>query len=172
MSTIYLLSLHIDSSAVTDGLSADKGSLEKGTAIHSSILGWRIPWTEEPVRLQLMGSQRVGHWATNITGRRNIGRSLFKEVWGGVCGWTYDRRHKWRCLYPCQYSPESLCLERKRLWITTSFQRFTFHFILNLLFSKDSPGGSDDKESACNAGDPGSIPGLGRSPWEGNGNPL
>ena len=61
MSTIYLLSLHIDSSAVTDGLSADKGSLEKGTAIHSSILGWRIPWTEEPVRLQLMGSQRVGH---------------------------------------------------------------------------------------------------------------
>ena len=34
------------------------------------------------------------------------------------------------------------------------------------------PGGSDGKESACNAGDPGSIPGLGRSPGEGNGNPL
>ena len=34
------------------------------------------------------------------------------------------------------------------------------------------PGGSDAKESACNAGDPGSIPGLGRSPGEGNGNPL
>ena len=34
------------------------------------------------------------------------------------------------------------------------------------------PGGSDDKASACNAGDPGSIPGLGRSPGEGNGNPL
>ena len=33
-------------------------------------------------------------------------------------------------------------------------------------------GGSDGKESACNAGDPGSIPGLGRSPEEGNGNPL
>ena len=32
--------------------------------------------------------------------------------------------------------------------------------------------GSDGKESACNAGDPGSIPGLGRSPGEGNGNPL
>jgi len=31
------------------------------------------------------------------------------------------------------------------------------------------PGGSDGKESACNAGDPGSIPGLGRSPGEGNG---
>ena len=34
------------------------------------------------------------------------------------------------------------------------------------------PGGSDGKGSACNAGDPGSIPGLGRSPGEGNGTPL
>ena len=34
------------------------------------------------------------------------------------------------------------------------------------------PGGSDCKESACNAGDLGSIPGLGRSPGEGHGNPL
>ena len=34
------------------------------------------------------------------------------------------------------------------------------------------PGGSEDKASACNVGDPGSIPGLGRSPGEGNGNPL
>ena len=34
------------------------------------------------------------------------------------------------------------------------------------------PGGSDAKASACSAGDPGSIPGLGRSPGEGNGNPL
>ena len=34
------------------------------------------------------------------------------------------------------------------------------------------PRGSDGKESACSAGDPGSIPGLGRSPEEGNGNPL
>ena len=34
------------------------------------------------------------------------------------------------------------------------------------------PGGSDGKESTCNAGNPGSIPGLGRSPREGNGKPL
>ena len=34
------------------------------------------------------------------------------------------------------------------------------------------PDGSEGKESACNAGDPGLIPGLGRSPGEGNGNPL
>ena len=33
--------------------------LEKGTATHSNILAWRIPWTEEPGRLQSMGLQRV-----------------------------------------------------------------------------------------------------------------
>ena len=38
--------------------------------------------------------------------------------------------------------------------------------------SKDFPGGSDGKASAYNAGDLGSIPGSGRSPGEGNGNPL
>ena len=35
--------------------------LEKEMAIHSSILAWRIPWTEKPGRLQSMGSQRFGH---------------------------------------------------------------------------------------------------------------
>ena len=35
--------------------------LEKGMATHSSILAWRIPWTEEPGGLQFTGSQRVGH---------------------------------------------------------------------------------------------------------------
>ena len=42
--------------------------LEKDMAIHSSILAWRIPWTEEPGRLQSSGSQRVGHdWATSLS---------------------------------------------------------------------------------------------------------
>ena len=35
--------------------------LEKEMAIHSSTIAWKIPWTEEPGRLQSMGSQRVGH---------------------------------------------------------------------------------------------------------------
>ena len=40
--------------------------LEKEIATHSSILAWKISWTEEPGGLQSMGSQRVGHdWATN-----------------------------------------------------------------------------------------------------------
>ena len=38
--------------------------------------------------------------------------------------------------------------------------------------SGSSPGGSEGEESACNAGDPGSIPGSGRSPGEGNGYPV
>ena len=36
-------------------------SLEKGIGTHSSVLAWRITWTEEPGRLQFMGLQRVGH---------------------------------------------------------------------------------------------------------------
>ena len=38
-----------------------KDALEKEMANHSSILAWKIPWTEEPDRLQSLGSQRVGH---------------------------------------------------------------------------------------------------------------
>ena len=43
-----------------------EGPLEESMASHTSILAWRIPWTEEPGGLQSIGSQRVGHiWATN-----------------------------------------------------------------------------------------------------------
>ena len=43
---------------------------------------------------------------------------------------------------------------------------------VTVLVCLDFPGGSDGKASVYNVGDPGSIPGLGRSPGEGNGNPL
>ena len=50
--------------------------LEKRMAIHSSILAWRIPWTEEPGGLQPVGSQRVGHdGMTNIFTLSHIGRN-------------------------------------------------------------------------------------------------
>ena len=43
-------------------------SKEKAMATHSSTLAWKIPWTEEPGRLQSMGSQRVRHdWATSLS---------------------------------------------------------------------------------------------------------
>ena len=38
-----------------------EGLLEKEMPTHSSILAWKIPWMEEPGRLQFMGLQRVGH---------------------------------------------------------------------------------------------------------------
>ena len=49
---------------------------------------------------------------------------------------------------------------------------FCHEYIHTLLFSLFAYGGSDSKASTCNAGDSSSIPGLGRSPGERNGNPL
>ena len=44
------------------------GQMEKAMAPHSSTLAWKIPWMEEPGRLQSMGSRRVGHdWATSLS---------------------------------------------------------------------------------------------------------
>ena len=55
-------------------------SLEKGMATHSSILAWRIPWTEEPGGLQSMGSQSVRQdWVTN-TFTLNV---IFKPLYIG-----------------------------------------------------------------------------------------
>ena len=63
--------------------------------------------------------------------------------------------------FPCRRTPPS------------SRQAMEVSFELNSSYtSNDFPGGSDGKASAYNAGDPGSIPGLGRSSEEGNGNPV
>ena len=70
-------------------------TLEKEMATHSSTLAWKIPWTEEPGRLQSMGSQRVGHgWATSLsllidilasreTGKRDVLVRLIATLGGG-----------------------------------------------------------------------------------------
>ena len=50
--------------------------------------------------------------------------------------------------------------------------RFGIHHIWHHICRLNFPGGTDGKASAYSAGDPGSIPGLGRSSGEGNGNPL
>ena len=53
--------------------------LENEIATHSSILVWKIPWIEEPGRLQSMGSQRVGHnWVTNTL---PYFKASLREVW-------------------------------------------------------------------------------------------
>ena len=59
--------------------------LEEGTATHSSILAWRIPWTEEPGGLGSIGSQRVGH--TEIfTDKRTRNELATAETLGGGGG--------------------------------------------------------------------------------------
>ena len=53
----------------------------KEMATHSSILVWKIPWTEEPGRLQWMGLQRVGHdWAVSPHGSDNMYLLLWQRL--------------------------------------------------------------------------------------------
>ena len=56
-------------------------SLEKAMAPHSSTLAWRIPWTEEPGRLQSMGLRRVGHDWSDIAAAAAALLSYFSCVW-------------------------------------------------------------------------------------------
>ena len=100
-------------------------------APHSSTLAWKIPRTEDPDRLQSMGSQRVGcNWVTSL----------------------------------------SLFILPYRIPVLISFSQPCLHLHQGLHLG--FPSGSVGKESPCNAGDPGLIPGLVRSPGKGNGNPL
>ena len=55
----------------------EKIHLEEGKATHSSILAWRIPWTEEPGGLQSIGSLRVGHDWSDLAHTH----AFFNEVW-------------------------------------------------------------------------------------------
>ena len=67
-----------------------KDPLEKEMATHSSILVWRMQWTEEPSGLQSMGSQRVRHdWATTL--RVNLKCSSQERIHNYVWWWTVSR---------------------------------------------------------------------------------
>ena len=63
--------------------------LEESMATHSSILAWRIPWTEEPGRLQSMGSQRVGHDRMTELGSHHWGKLGTGHV-GCLCKKSHD----------------------------------------------------------------------------------
>ena len=83
-------------------------SWEKVMAPHSSILAWKIPWVEEPGRLQSMGWRRVGHnWATSLFTFMHWGRKWQPTPvflpgdpghggawWAAICGVT----HSWTWL--------------------------------------------------------------------------
>ena len=97
--------------------------LEKEMAVHSSILAWRIPWTEKPSRLRSTGSQRVGHdWATSPS----PSASLYCNPPSSVilclrvhCMWSpiYDSQtfHVALCLYEPKGTGKGSCLVALRL---------------------------------------------------------
>ena len=68
-------------------------ALEKEMATHSSVLTWRIPWAEEPGRLQSMESQRVGHdWAHTQRNNPNFIETVmdFFLFWSWITFGSYD----------------------------------------------------------------------------------
>ena len=69
------------------------------------------------------------------------------------------------------YQPQAILWLKQILTSQVSNCLFSFS-LFSFCFASGLPWWLSDKESACNAGDPGSIPGLGRSPGEGHGNPL
>ena len=103
--------------------------LEEGMTTHSSVLAGRIPWTEEPGRLQSMGSQRVRHdWAT----RRGICTSFhgYEIVHSSASGKLHTRALFLTTSCFCQVSiPISpLLFLRVRLWDSTGLSPSTIPF--------------------------------------------
>ena len=66
-------------------------------ATHPSILAWRIPWTEEPGRLQFMGSQRVRHdWVINTHNTKihmHLWLLVYPHLRTSLCGCTFSHTH-------------------------------------------------------------------------------
>ena len=127
--------------------------LEKRMATHSSILAWRISWTDGP------GGPPYGPW-----GHKELDTTEPTHFTSGT--W-------WEWKPVTHHSSQSDDASWLFLSLLHSSLLHLYSCFLRSLFQTNCfPGGSDCKASAYNAGDPGSIPGLGRSPGEGNGNPL
>ena len=156
--------------------------LEKGKATHGSVLAWRIPWTEAPGGLQSVGLQRLK--------RDTVTESSFLLPPSFSLLKILSRIPSNLAFTPC-ISPRLLLLKSVPGTRVTKFKgrasglisgrwrvssgwrpwcpgrRLLFVFLLAHPAPPGFPGGSADKESACTAGDLGSIPGSGRSPGEG-----
>ena len=130
-----------------------KDPLEKGKATHSSILAWRIPWAVCIVH----GVAKSRTWLSNSHFHFVLLRSSLRE---------FPVTHTCQApsTFPLSFltgSPPSLVLMAH----SPVFKQW-------LLNQQGFPASSDCYESACNAGDPGSVLEVGRSPGEGNSNPL
>ena len=90
--------------------------LEKGMATHSSILAWRILWTEEPGKLQSMGSQRLGHnWATKHSTAYSVYLTedwIVLEKWwirNAPCTWEGCWTHTYMCTHTLMHIHTTTC---------------------------------------------------------------
>ena len=98
-------------------------------------------------------------------------RSQFTEVIMALTWMTirFSMNSHANCSLALKFKVEKISYTRRK-WYGCSWQNITF--ALKQVKGISFPGGSDNKESTCDAGGPGSVPGLGRSPAEGSGNPL
>ena len=96
-------------------------------APHSSTLAWKIPWTEDPGRLQFMGSQRVGHdWATSLSlscigeGNGNplqcscLENPRDGEVWWAAVSGVAQSWTRLKCLSSSSSSSSRQCIKKQR----------------------------------------------------------
>ena len=138
-------------------------------ATHSSIIAWRIPWTEEHGGLQSVASQRVRNDWRDLahTHARCSSSCVFQiGVYARPILSMFPRELRGASLFP--YILLSIIGVKNFNIVAGCFALFIYVVRNSWVF----PGGSDSKESTCNAGDLGPIPGSGRSPGEGNGYPL
>ena len=108
-------------------------------------------------------------WSDNSSENRlyRVGAQTSENMVLYKC-WLSGISYKWKydnSVFPLLFTDSSYFLILAYFVILVSFYGYLYQF-------KSFPGGSDGKPSACSAGDLGSTPGLGRSPGEGNGNPL
>ena len=113
-------------------------SMEEVMATHASILAWEIPWTEEPSRLQSMGSQRVGHdWAhTHTIWKKNLwpyiwfrkGRETRDQI--ANISWIIEKAReiqKNTCFCFIDYAKAIDCVDHNKLWKILKKMGLTVH---------------------------------------------
>ena len=107
--------------------------LEKEMATHSSNLAWKIPWLEEPGRLQSMGPQRVGHdWAASVSllivyPGSSPSSVLFQKHWGAAVSMSWSdmkvaQSYLTLC-NPMHYRVHGILQARILEWIAIPFSR-------------------------------------------------
>ena len=142
-------------------------------ANHSSTLAWKIPWMEEPGRLPTI--HEVANSRTQLS---DFTLSFYSSFRRRKCQPTPvflpGESHEWRglvgySLQDCKASQTTKQLTRTH---THTHNDIRLKVKLQVYTSLGLPRWFSGKESACNAGDAVSILGSGRSPGEGNGNPL